>query len=553
MKSLSAFDRLRCKSLARILGLSLLFAVQGSLSAKSAPRVSVGREWFSRADDGLLQSEKLAECLMRVEAEKDSFPTALTEKFMLELQAKVHPHDWKKPIRIRGKARIWEVSFNVQTMDEQGNPEWAPSLFDRLIPASFVKHNGYEGIIKGDGAGAPFVLAFEDIEELRGQRAFRPSNGLYVAGTVLLDFGKAKATADPKPVRCRIINTFSPQKAKHEKSRLDLAYNVTAVVEMNLDNPYIRKNGLAGLLRPGDRMENDTGLFGITAFHPKKTPVVFIHGLDSGPHIWRNAVNEIYRDPELNERYVPLLFMYPSGLPVPAAAERLRKSIQQYRDLWDPKHGSKGFDNMILVGHSMGGLLTRLQVIDSGDEMWKAFFLVPASELPWLSDEDQKHLESSLKFKPLPCVKRAVFVAVPHKGSRVADSGIVRLAVRLIRLPVETASYAAQALTDDLSLLNPALLRFHSLGLRSVDMLSPEHPFFDAISRCALTTPCHSIIGDRGKPKGENSTDGIVPYWSSHLPMATSEKVAPFGHSCTLKSQTVNEITRILRLHAAIR
>jgi hypothetical protein len=42
----------------------------------------------------------------------------------------------------------------------------------------------------------------------------------------------------------------------------------------------------------------------------------------------------------------------------------------------------------------------------------------------------------------------------------------------------------------------------------------------------------HSIIGDRGKGDTPNSSDGVVPYWSSHLATAKSEKIVPGLFGC---------------------
>jgi hypothetical protein len=104
-------------------------------------------------------------------------------------------------------------------------------------------------------------------------------------------------------------------------------------------------------------------------------------------------------------------------------------------------------------------------------------------------------------------------------------------------------------LAGDITDLNPALLRFNALGLRSVDMLSPEHPYFNALNRRPITVPSHSIIGDRGRNDTPESSDGIVPYWSSHLEKCDSEEIVPHGHSCTMERETVAEMMRVLKHH----
>ena len=210
-------------------------------------------------------------------------------------------------------------------------------------------------------------------------------------------------------------------------------------------------------------------------------------------------------------------------------------------------------NRMILVGHSMGGILSRMQVIDSGEEFRKAFFNRPVEDVSWLTDDQAAKVKKALVFEAQPFVKRAVFITVPHRGSEVADMRLVRLAIRLIRLPGDALSLATQALKLDTSMLNPALLNYNLLGLRSVDMLSPGHPYFAALESRPILVPFHSIIGDRGRGDTPESSDGVVPYSSSHLKGAESELIVPYGHGCVEKPETVQEMLRILRLHARVR
>jgi pimeloyl-ACP methyl ester carboxylesterase len=218
--------------------------------------------------------------------------------------------------------------------------------------------------------------------------------------------------------------------------------------------------------------------------------------------------------------------------------------------MWDPDSNDPNFSRMVIVGHSMGGLLTRLQVVDSGEKLREAFFTRPVKDSWWLDEAEKQRVQAALVIKPTPFVSRAVFVAVPHRGSRIADFGIVQFATRLIRLPFTASDIVKRSLLAGPDELNPALLRYRALGMRSVQMLSPEHPYIKALDTCPVTVPHHSIIGDRGRGPLPTSSDGVVPYKSSHLDDAKSEKVVPYPHSCTEKRETVDEILRILKQHA---
>lgn len=536
-------------SLHRFLLPALLVLGLASCSTARKHKPSVLQRHAGKTHEELvLRDDKLSRELRQAQ-DNPATAQAATERFIVQLQKRVGLHDWNRPLRVEGRHGSWRVSFNSGPPDLTRPLEWPPHVFDRMIPASEVKLEGYHQVVAKPGVGAPFVLALENIDELKRGRSFRPGNGAYSPGTVVLDFGASSAEGGPAPVSCRVFNTFDHRRAKIGGKEQELACNVTAAVEMSLDNKYLIKNQLAGLLSPGKRL-NDMGLFGLHLYDPAKSPVVFVHGLKSDPHIWKNAVNEIYADEKLAARFQPLLFLYPSGLSVPASALRLRETMHTYRETWDPEGDDPASRDVVLVGHSMGGLLSRLQVIDSGDEMWRAFFNRPVKEVPWLTKEEERRVEAALHFKPMPGVRRAVFVAVPHRGSKMADLKIVQLAIRLIKLPGSAASLATNLVAKSPNVLNPALLKYHSLGLRSVDMLSPEHPYFAAIEKRPITVPYHSIIGDSGKGRGPDCSDGVVPYWSSHLDGAQSELFVPYGHSCTAEPETVAEIVRILRLHA---
>lgn len=495
-------------------------------------------------DDAALASD-------RQQPQKGRYNVAV-EKFILALQKRAPLSNWSEPLRVERPGRDWIVTFEPPTDKLQSGRELAPALYTRIFPAYHYKVTDCENLVANSGYGTPLVLAREDIDQIVKERPFRPRVGIYLPGTAILDFGRAATPDDPIPVRLRIINTFDIREARVAGRTRPLAYNISAAIQTALDNKYIRKNALEGLLRP-DKRDDDIGLFAITPYNPKKIPVIFTHGLKSDAHIWKPAINEIFFDPALSARYQPVLFLYPSGLSVPASAARLRESLQTYRNQWDPEHDDPGMNQMIVVGHSMGGILSRLQVIDSGEDLRKAFFSQPIDSIPWLTKATAASVKEGLIFEHQPFIKRAIFVAVPHRGSEVADLKIVQFAIRIIKLPGDAISLATEALTDDFSALNPALLGYNLLGLRSVDMLSPGHPYFKAIDKRPILVPHHSIIGDRGKNNSPNSSDGIVPYSSAHLDSAQSELIVPHPHSCTEKSETVHEILRILRLHVGIK
>jgi pimeloyl-ACP methyl ester carboxylesterase len=524
------------------------------------PKVKVAPHSGASDKQITLKDAKLGDALQKASLATRELPNArlsynqAVAEAVLTLQSRLSPHAWKGKVLVESPVGRWELSFHESSLESTNLVELPPSVADRLIPADRFDLSAYRTPSRRDGTGFPVVLALdEDLEALRKARSFRAGNGIYAAGTALLDFTPPSMPGAPAQVRLRVVNSSRQEKAPLAGSTYPIAYDRTAALHATLNNDYVRKNGIRGLLR-ADRHSHDLGLFGIDGYQRGKIPVVFVHGLSSSPAIWGQAIHEMQADSRLAARFQPLLFIYPTGLNVPAAAARLRESLDRYRSYWDPSSSDRAFDQMVIIGHSMGGILTRLQTLETGEELRRAFFTRPISENPWLTSEQKQGMQKSLVLHPLPYVKRVIFIAVPHRGSEVADLSIVKLVERLIRLPVQTALLVTRAAKQDgIQLLNPALLKYRSLGLRSVDMLSAKHPYFKALDRIPISVPYHSIIGDRGKAEPcENSSDGIVPYWSSHLETAKSEKLVPHGHSCTQAEETLHEVLRILRLHASI-
>jgi len=219
----------------------------------------------------------------------------------------------------------------------------------------------------------------------------------------------------------------------------------------------------------------------------------------------------------------------------------------------DPEGLHFATHNMIVIAHSMGGLLARTLVTDSGDALWNSTFAMPVSEMD-PSLEPLAMLRRMFYFQSKPYIKRAIFMAVPHHGSKVADNVFARLMARRVRLPEELHAFVSKLLATFPALLTPEAVPVFDRGYPdSISVLSPSTPGLVALAKLPVNpgTPFHSIIGDRGLGGGEKSSDGAVPYWSSHLPGANSEVIVPVDHRTYESPEAIEEVKRILRLHIA--
>jgi pimeloyl-ACP methyl ester carboxylesterase len=282
-------------------------------------------------------------------------------------------------------------------------------------------------------------------------------------------------------------------------------------------------------------------------YDPNKTVVLFVHGLIDSPATWAPMINTLRSDPRIRARYQFWYYSYPSGYPYPYSAAIMRHELDGVEKKFPLQH------KMVVVGHSMGSLVTRLMITDSGDKLWMEMFGKKPAETK-LSDSTRATLEDALIFKHRPEIGRVVFISGPHRGSDMATSWFGRFASSLVKSPVtllKVGNEMRAALTTDTS-----SLRLKSIP-NSVDTLAPNNRFVKAINTVPITRgiPYHTISGDRGKGGNKDHTppvmsDGIVPYWSSHLDGAKSELVVPSTHSAHQNPQAIQEVRRILLLNA---
>jgi hypothetical protein len=418
-----------------------------------------------------------------------------------------------------------------------------PQQFDDV---AIIRHaeggNQVQSLVIRTGLGIPVVMRqIYKAEKASGKKLF-PLNGRNLPATLIADL-------DPNgAIVLRFHHTRNVQQALVHGAMRNLAYDLSTPLHRSMGSRFQNNMALRGLIN-SDRYLDDTGIYVPDVYDPAKIPVVFVHGLKSDPHIWQNAMNEVLRDPELRKKYQCWYFLYPTGLPVYASAAKLRRMLYIASDHYDPRHTNAQMNRMVLVGHSMGGLLSRMQTIESGDEIYDAFFTKPLDQLP-LKPLTKELIQDSMVFHRVPFVKRTVFVASPHQGSSVAQVPLVRAFGLLV-----DPSNKLDAVTMDIRLnanqsLNPGLRKFRNMGCRSVQTLSPQHPILTSLQKRPMAAPCHSIIArrqERGDVK--DTSDGVVAYWSSHVAQAQSELVVNGTHSCTRLPEVAAEILRILRLH----
>jgi hypothetical protein len=206
---------------------------------------------------------------------------------------------------------------------------------------------------------------------------------------------------------------------------------------------------------------------------------------------------------------------------------------------------------MVLIAHSMGGLLAKSTIADTDTRLWDSVFLVPPEELhgsPWVIAQ----LHRMLVLRPKPYVHRVIFISVPHRGSEFADSTVGKLGSSLVRLPDELKGTMRHVVAENGDAVAPKMRKILERGgPTSIRALSPSHTLIREFAEVPLNPgiPFHTILGDRGMPDADPVSDGVVTYESAHLAGAASELVLPVGHNAYEAARARREIERILREH----
>jgi len=251
------------------------------------------------------------------------------------------------------------------------------------------------------------------------------------------------------------------------------------------------------------------------------------------------TINGLQADPEIRKHYQFWIFAYPTGNPILYSALRLREELAKADQLY-PNHKP-----YVVVGHSMGGMLTHDQVVTVNEGMWEKALGQNARNI-FKENPGNSLIVRAIKFRANPRIKRVVFICTPHRGSDLASNGLGKIGISLITLPARLATTMMDSLTSaDLVQITGSSKRLPN----SITGLKPTSPALPVINEARISVPYHSIIGDRGRGDSPNSSDGVVAYWSSHLDGAQSEKIVPGPHGSCQLPQTIAELDRILRLH----
>jgi pimeloyl-ACP methyl ester carboxylesterase len=448
----------------------------------------------------------------------------------------------------------WDVTVAVRS------GPWREDEFDRFEFVSDYEIKGLQNHYHTYGLGVPLAAVRKDSNVPRpADKYFPPVLSFPMTAFLRLLPGETGHDGGRGTRHRAVLELYDPLTSSDivvADRRVPLESDLSTPLAYFLNDPALAKIDLSttGLLRP-DEAQQLTGLYMLEPYDPGKIPVLFVHGLWSSPITWMEMFNDLAGSPDVRQHYQFWFYLYPSGQPFWLSATRLRNDLIDVRATVDPQHRAPALDQMVLVGHSMGGLVSRMQTLDSGNDFWnivsdKPFQLVNA-ERPVRDD-----LERLFFFEPNPSIRRVVTIGTPHRGSSFSNDTTRWLSAKLISLPAILVQRKQQIRQD-----NPDLFRPDSKLIEvstSIDSLSPDCPILPVMLEAhrAPWTRYHNIVGRVpkegvfGRLAGDG--DGIVDYSSAHLDDAASEIVVPAHHTDVHRHPLATlEVRRVLLEHLA--
>jgi pimeloyl-ACP methyl ester carboxylesterase len=443
---------------------------------------------------------------------------------------------------LEGKTRKLPFGQLSISLDTAQFP-WEMDYFEKFEPADKYMARGFSVRNRTDGVGLPIIGIRKESKDssLSGQ-AVPVTAFLRVQGG-LASLSDGTATASLELYSARDTGTLLLNNRP-----IPLETDFTTPMAYKLEGAEIWSLGISAFLgKEIHKLPN--GLYQQQPYQPGKIPVVFVHGTASSPVWWAEMFNTLSFDPLIRQKYQFWYFVYTSSKPILISSAELRDALAEKLATLDPTGKDPALQQMVVIGHSQGGLLTKLTAVNTGDTLVRTVTGQDFDSLK-MPDEKKVELRHLLDVKALPFVKEVVFLSTPHRGSFRSTWWSRNLVKLIFSFPAKLVQFSRDYydyMSDDVKKMIGGKKSF----VTSAEGMSPDNPVLKALAEIPLApwVKGHSIIAVKGDGDPKLGNDGVVEYTSAHLDGMESEFIVRSDHSSQLHPLAIDEVRRILVEH----
>jgi pimeloyl-ACP methyl ester carboxylesterase len=435
------------------------------------------------------------------------------------------------------KLPLGSISISIDT----SKFPWKMEEFEKFLPSDKYKVRGVSVRNRTAGIGLPLIA----LRKTTGSGSF---GGQAAAVTAILRI-QGDLAALSAGTASAALELYSTQDTSTIYSKnndaIPLESDLTSPMAYRLEGSEFFDLGLSAFLGREPNKIPD-GLYMTEPYRPGKIPVVFVHGTASNPVWWVEMFNTLRFDPLIREKYQFWYFVYTSNKATAISAAELRDALRKRVAMLDPQGKDPALQQMVVAGHSQGGLLTKFTAVDTGEKLVQAVTGKTLASLE-MSEANKAKVSNFLIIKPLPFVKEVIFLSTPHRGSFQSKAWNRNLVRSLITFPV-TLVQNSMELFDFMSDDVKKMLGGKKTVFTSADSMSPDNPVIRTLAEIPLAPGItgHSIIAVKGDGDPKLGNDGVVEYSSAHLDGMASELIVRSGHSSQLNPLAIDEVRRIL-------
>jgi pimeloyl-ACP methyl ester carboxylesterase len=428
--------------------------------------------------------------------------------------------------------------------------KWAGRPLVAFIPVAELEVTGLGARYRHAGIGAPLAAevgpSAAEVTDYLATTAKVP-----VTALLRIDQARTQLAAPVIHASLDVFSAYDTRSIDIDGRPVPLEMEPSAALAYSLSRSrfweWELRGFLVGDLLGQEKMKHQLAF--VEPYRAGRIPVVFVHGTASSPGRWADMLNVLSNTRILRDRYQYWFFFYETANPIPYSALRLRETLTSAIQSLDPSGRDPALRQMVLIGHSQGGLLTKMTVIDSGTRLWDAFSRRPLDQL-YVSAETRDLLRRTRFVTPLPFVREVIFISTPHRGSYVAGWGLSHWISGFAKLPRTLVGVTTEVLKGnaDALLFDPTQAAFGAIS-----NMTPGSRFIEALAAIPIApgVAAHSIIPVTGDLPPDGQGDGVVKYQSAHIEGLESELVVTRqSHSAQSNPIAIDEVRRILFEHA---